>query len=112
MSVILESRAGDELICIEGFSASPDGAPRSWETSRDFRVGERVRYAGSARDEGRGDGPVAWSVSFDATDGHRYSASQSYFVTEDAWRGLKTYFARRLLREPRRRGPQAAGLNP
>ena len=44
MSVILESQAGDELVCIEEFSACPDGEAFSWEASRTFRVGERVRY--------------------------------------------------------------------
>jgi hypothetical protein len=41
-------------------------------------------------------------VLFDACDGKRYSATQTYFVTVDGWRGLKRVFARRLLREPRR----------
>ena len=107
MSIILESRRGDELVCIEGFSASSEGTVPSWQASRTFRVGERVKYVGSALDNNLADGPGGWMALFDAADGQRYAASPSYFVTEECWRGLKTYFAKRLLREPRRNGPKA-----
>ena len=103
MSVIVEAAAGDELVCIEAFSASPQGESFSWDTSRTFRVGERVRYAGFYQDQHFQDRPVGWMVTFDATDGKRYAATQTYFVTEECWRGLKKFFARRLLREPKRR---------
>src|SRR3954452_1496430 len=101
MSVILESRPGDELICIEEFSASPDGEGFSWDTSRTFRVGERVSYAGFRQDANRRDSPVCWMVIYEA-DGKRYAATQTYFVTEECWQGLKRFFARRVLRETRR----------
>jgi hypothetical protein len=108
MSVILESQAGDELICIEGFSGTPEGVTPSWESSRTFRVGERVRFAGSYLDKNLEDSPAGWMVLFDGPDNRRYAASQTYFVNEACWRGLKTYFAKRLLREPRRgRGTRA-----
>jgi hypothetical protein len=103
MSVIHESQPGDELICIETFSASPDGEPFAWESSRPFRVGERVRYVSFRQHANLRDNPACWIVVFDAADGKRYAATQTYFVTEECWRGLKRYFARRILREPRRR---------
>src|SRR5437899_1376970 len=44
MSVILECQPGDEFVCIQEFHCSPDGEAFSWDTSRRFRVGERLRY--------------------------------------------------------------------
>jgi hypothetical protein len=102
MSPILEAQVGDEIICIGEFSASPHGEGFSWETSRSFRIGERVRYAGYYRDDHYKDHPTGWMVLFDAPDGRRYGATQTYFVTLDSWRRLKQFFARRLLRDPRR----------
>ncbi len=101
MSVIIESQAGDELLCIEEFSASPQGEPFSWETSHTFHVGERILYVSSYRDEHFKDHPVGWMVVFDAADGKRYAATQTYFVTEECWQGLKKFFAKRLPREPK-----------
>ena len=103
MSVIIESQEGDRLVCIEEFSGSPQGVIRSQETSRTFQIGERVRYVNSYRDEHFKDHPVGWMVLFDAADGKRYAATQTYFVTEECWQGLKKFFARRLLREPKHR---------
>lgn len=65
-------------------------------------MGERVRYFGYYRDEHFKDQPVGWMVRFEATDGKRYAATQTYFVTEETWQNLKKFFARRLLREPKR----------
>jgi hypothetical protein len=107
MSPILEAQDGDEIICIQAFSASPHGEPFSWETSRSFRVGERMRYAGYYRDDHFRDHPSGWMVLFDALDGKRYHATQTYFVTEECWRELKRFFARRLLRDPARPRPRA-----
>lgn len=104
MSVILESQAGDELICIEQFWASPDGTVPSTQTSRPFRVGERVRYVTFRQDPYYKDHPgLGWTVVFEASDGQRYAATQTYFVTEECWKGLKKFFAKRMFREPRRR---------
>jgi hypothetical protein len=103
MSVIIESQAGDELVCIEQFSATPQGVPFCWDTCHTFRVGERIRYVSCYRDEYFKDHPVGWMVVFDGEDGRRYAATQTYFVTQECWRGLKKSFARRLLREPKRR---------
>ena len=46
MSVILECQPGDEFVCMEDFHASPEGEAFSWDTSRNFHVGERLRYVG------------------------------------------------------------------
>lgn len=107
MSALLEAQAGDDIVCIAEFSASPYGEDFSWDTSRTFRVGERMRYAGYYRDDHFQDHPTGWMVLFDA-DGKRYGATQTYFVTIERWRGLKWFFARRLLREPRRSGAEAS----
>src|SRR5439155_7117972 len=98
-----ESQPGDELICIAGFSGPPQGVTPSWETDRTFQIGERVRYVSSYRDEHFKDHPVGWMVVFDAADGKRYAATQTYFVTEECWERLKKFFARRLLHEPKHR---------
>jgi hypothetical protein len=104
MSVILESQAGDELITIEEFNASPQGEAFSWETSHRFRVGERIRYVSFFQDEHYKNHPgLGWMVVFDAADGKRYAATQTYFVTEECWQRLKKFFAKRLLREPKHR---------
>lgn len=104
MSVILESQAGDELIILEEFHASPEGMPFSWETSRRFTIGERVRYVSFFQDQHFKDHPgLGWMVLFEGADGKRYAATQTYFVTEECWQGLKRFFAKRLLRDPKRR---------
>jgi hypothetical protein len=108
MNPILEAQVGDEIVCIGEFSASPHDQGFSWETSRTFPIGERVRYAGYYRDDHFQDHPSGWMVLFDAPDGQRYSATQTYFVTMDCWRDLKRFFARRLLKDPRRPGPSPA----
>ncbi len=102
MSVILECQPGDEFICIGEFHASPDGEGFSWDTARRFRVGERLRYVSYRKDLGPCDHPTQWHVVFDTADGKRYAATQTYFVTEETWQKLKKFFAKRLLREPKR----------
>jgi hypothetical protein len=42
MSVIQETQAGDEIIVIQEFNASPEGEGFSWDTSHKFRVGDHV----------------------------------------------------------------------
>jgi hypothetical protein len=102
MSVIVDSQAGDNLIIIQAFHASPDGEPFAWETSRHFRVGERVRYVGFFQDQYYRDHPgLGWTIRFEAEGGKQYTATQTYFVDEECWQGLKRFFARRLLREPK-----------
>jgi len=101
MNVILESQPGDELICIQEFSACPEGTAFSWDRSRAFEIGERVRYASFRQNQNLAESPAGWQVLVVAADGQQYAASQTYFVTEECWQGLKRFFARRLLREPK-----------
>ena len=103
MSVIIESQSGDEIVCIEEFSGPPQGEQPSPETRRTFRIGERVRYLSYYRDQNLHDHPVCWMVVFQASDGRQYTATQTYFVTQECWQGLKKFFAHRLLREPKSR---------
>ncbi len=115
MSVINESQAGDELILIAEFVGCAEGEPFSWEKSRKFRIGERVRYVRFYQDQNLKDNPVCWMVVFEAADGKRYAATQTDFVTEECWQGLKKFFAKRLLRDSKRlrspRDQQPTGQN-
>jgi len=95
MSVINESQKGDELVCLEEFEGPPQGVQPSSETNRAFRIGERVHYLGFYRHEHLSNNPVGWMVVFEAGDGRRYAATQTYFVTADCWEGLKRHFAHR-----------------
>ena len=100
----LESQAGNELIIIAPFCASPDGECFSSETWYEFRIGERVRYLGYFQHQHYKDLPgLGWMVRFEAANNKQYAATQTYFVTEDCWQGLKKFFVRRLLREPKSR---------
>ena len=110
MSVILESQPGDEFICIQQLHASPDGERPSWETCRRFEVGERLRYAGYRKDSLCDDRPSDWMVIFDAGDGKRYSATQTYFVTEECWEKLEKFFAHHLQRESQQAQQQPASV--
>ena len=104
MSVIGESQPGDDLMVLQEFNASPHGELFSWKTSRKFRVGESVRYVSFAQDQHDKDVPgLGWKVLFEAADGRRYAATQANFVTEECWRGLKRFFAKRLMQEPKRK---------
>ena len=112
MSVINDSQRGDELICVMEFSGPPQGVRPSAETNRTFRVGERVRYVSFFRHPNLHDNPVCWNIVFEASDGKQYTATQTLFVTEECWQGIKKFFARRLLREPKKTRspkPQATG---
>jgi hypothetical protein len=94
MSVINESQKGDELVCLAEFEGPPQRVAPSPDTNHKFRIGERVRYLGSYRHANLSDNPVGWMVVFEARDGRRYAATQSYFVTADCWDGLRKHFAR------------------
>jgi len=92
MSVILECQPGEEFVCLAEFHASPDGQGFSWLASRKFHIGERLRYVCSRQDTHFKDRPNGWQVVFEASDGKRYAATQTYFVTEECWRGIEQYF--------------------
>jgi hypothetical protein len=94
MGVILDCRPGDEIICIGEFHASPAGGPFSWDTSRNFHVGDRLRYVGLRQNTEREDSPNSWLVLFKG-DMKQYAATQTYFVTIEEWDAIEKYFARR-----------------
>jgi hypothetical protein len=99
MSVILECRPGDRFYCLQAFHASPDGEGFSWDTARAFRVGERLRYVGHRQSANYKNRPNSWLVVFEAADGKRYAATQTYFVTGETWEGLKKHFGRQRRRK-------------
>ncbi len=104
MSVIIESEKGDQLVCIEEFEGPPQDVRPSPQTNRTFNIGERVRYLGFYRHLNLADNPVCWMVIFEAADGKRYAATQTYFVTEDCWQNLSQHFARKQGRsKPRKK---------
>lgn len=105
MSVIMESQPGDPFVCIGEFHACPEGERFSLDASRKFRIGERLRYVSFRQSPNLKDHAAGWLVVFEAADGKRYAATQTYFVTEETWERIKKYFARRLLREPQKRRP-------
>jgi hypothetical protein len=109
MSPILEAQEGDEIVCIGEFYASPHGEGFTWESSRMFHIGERVRYAGFYRDEHSKDRPTGWMVLFDVADGTRYHGTQTFFVTVDCWRNLERFFRSALAQGPHPAGSETDG---
>jgi hypothetical protein len=90
MSVIQETEAGDEIIVIQEFNASPEGKGFSWDTSRRFRVGDRVRLVRFFQDSRTKDIPgLGWTVTIETSDGERFAATQTHFVTEECWQKMK-----------------------
>jgi hypothetical protein len=98
MSVITECRPGDRFLCVQEFHACPDGDVISWDTRRRFRVGELLRFVGHRRNESLKDHSESHLVVFDAQDGKRYAATQTYFLTEDCWKGVARHLARQINR--------------
>lgn len=63
MSVIQDAQTGDEIIVIQDFNVSPVGEGFSWKTSREFRVGERVRFVSFFQHEHCKDLPgLGWTL--------------------------------------------------
>jgi hypothetical protein len=98
MSVLLETRPGDIVVCIQEFNASPDGQPFSWDTSRRFTVGQRLRLIEGRENPHFKDGPNGWLVVFETPDGARFAAAQTYFATEDCWKALALHFSEQPVR--------------
>jgi len=55
-------------------------------------VGERLVYVGNKKDPAMGERPNGWLVVFRAGDDTLFAAAQTYFVTEDCWRGIEKFF--------------------
>jgi hypothetical protein len=109
MSVILECQPGDECFCIQSFLASPEGEELSWNTSRRFQVGDQLRYLGSLQHPHSADRSDGWLVRFEAGDGKRYLATQTYFVSEECWRRLERFFRSRF-QPPSEKPPRVMGI--
>ena len=102
MNVITESEVGDKILITGEFSASPYKEPFSWKTCRQFHIGESVRFAGYYQDQHFKDHPgLGWMILFETSDGKRYAATQTYFVTKERWKTLRRYFSKALLSKPR-----------
>jgi hypothetical protein len=84
------------VICVQEFSASPDGAPFSWETSKCFTVGDRLNFVEGRKNSRFPGHPNEWSVVFRTKDNTTYSAAQNYFVTDEVWKRIEDYFAKRF----------------
>ncbi len=96
MSAITESRPGDDIIIIQDFHASPKNQPFSWETSREFKVGESVQFHSFFHDQAFQDQPgLGWMIVFDAGDCKQYAADQTFFVSMECWDSLRKYFSKR-----------------
>src|SRR4051794_21655955 len=113
MSVLLECEPGDAFYCLQEFDASPDGKGFSWETARHFCVGEKLRYVTFREDPNYKGRPTSWMAVFTAADGNRYAATQTYFVTEECWKGLRQHFARKKRiggsKKTKKAAPQRSG---
>jgi hypothetical protein len=95
MSAITESQTGDKIIIIQGFHASPNNQPFSWQTSREFKVGESVLFQSFFHDRALQDHPgLGWMIVFDTSDGKQYAADQAFFVTTDCWSKLRDHFTK------------------
>jgi hypothetical protein len=102
MNVITESEIGDRILIIQEFNASPYKEPFSWKTCRQFNVGESVRFSGYYQEQHfKGHPGLGWMIIFEASDGKRYGAKHTFFVTKECWTGLRRYFSKALLSKPR-----------
>ncbi|MFJ7975769.1 hypothetical protein ACIQZI_08625 [Peribacillus sp. NPDC096379] len=94
MSVISESQVNDKIIIIEPFTTCRDGIEFNWEEARDFKIGESVYYLDGFKDP---DSPfsqdhLSWMTRFKTGEGQVFTATQHYFVTNEAWNSLKSFF--------------------
>jgi hypothetical protein len=106
MSAILSAQTGEDLVCIQRFTAWPKGEESVPKAGRTFRIGERVRYMGFYQDPKLKKNPDGWMVLFEAKGSkrpRRFAATQSHFVTAEGWERLRKFFARHFSAETRKR---------
>jgi hypothetical protein len=106
MSAILAAETGEDLVCIQTFAAWPKGKEADPNTSRIFRIGQRVRYVGFYQDPKVKNSPVGWMVLFEPKNmkhPQTFLADQTRFVTGAGWELLRRYFARKQAARPRPR---------
>ncbi|QVK19327.1 hypothetical protein KHQ81_06455 [Mycoplasmatota bacterium] len=96
MSVITESLENYPIIIISNFVACEYEMEFDWKYAREFKLGEVVYYVDDYKDENIRNEHLQWMVKFRTKDGGIYSASQLYFVTEDAWKDIEEYIKSNL----------------
>jgi len=96
MSVIMESREGDPIVIVNGFSGCEHGTQFSWEKARCFEVGEIVYFIDDIKDENERQDYLAHKVLYKTEDGKIYSAVQISFMTMDEWKDVEEYFKKKF----------------
>jgi hypothetical protein len=98
MSVISESLTNDKIIIIEPFTACIEGIEFNWDEARDFEIGESVYYLDEYKNPYSpfSQDHLSWMIRFRAEDGNVYTATQHYFVTNEAWLNIKSFFKKQF----------------
>ncbi|HEV3122690.1 MAG TPA: hypothetical protein VGY53_12335 [Isosphaeraceae bacterium] len=99
MSDIFTAQTGEDLVCIQRFTAWPKGEESALRARRTFRMGERVRYIGFFQDPKLKQSPEGWKVLFEVRGSKRprqFATTQANFVTGANWERLRKFFARRI----------------
>jgi hypothetical protein len=86
MSVIQESRKGDQIVCIRSFTAVGPSYRQC------FAIGDVVEYIGSSFKETPEDNPIGPLVQFTNAEGHVFTAVANYFVTWEHWQEISEYY--------------------
>lgn len=92
MSVIMESQEGDGIFILEDFSVSPYGEDFSFDSAKDFKIGDNVEFYDYYENPNSSQNYLAWLIIFKDKKGIKYSASQLYFATEETWGNLTQFF--------------------
>lgn len=92
MSVISESAEQMIIVVISQFVACQYGTSFTWEDSREFNIGDKVKFLDAFEDTNVRQEHLKWKVKFLCEDGNVYAASQLYFVTIEAWEEIVKHF--------------------
>lgn len=95
MSVIMESREGDPIVIVKGFTGCEHGIQFSWEMARCFEIGETVYFIDEFKDVNEHQEYLAHQVLYKTKDGKIYSAVQLNFMTIDEWKHVEEYFKKK-----------------
>lgn len=88
MGVITESLENDPIVIISKFVACEHGTEFDWDYAREFDIGEVVYYIDFFRNNNIRQKHLQWFVKFMTKEGTIYSATQLYFVCENAWQDI------------------------
>ncbi|MFM1652566.1 hypothetical protein ACI7RC_10765 [Brevibacillus sp. B_LB10_24] len=92
MSISSECRKGDNIFVIEAFVTElvlQENSIIDEEKTKEYHVGKKLTYLD--RSYGKGDNKDIL-IKFQDENGCVSSAVETYFVTENVWRGLLEYF--------------------